>query len=111
LGQWRVLKKFPSSKYKRSLKYLFYRSHRTTGEVICQLCIRLDSSEVKAHQALKFEWSRKPLYNVIAKIPGEKFPDQWIIRGNHHDAWVMERVIHFLAPVLNWKKHVVSENF
>jgi N-acetylated-alpha-linked acidic dipeptidase len=49
---------------------------------------KVGPSEVKAHLALKFEWSRKPLYDVIAKIPGEKFPDQWIIRGNHHDAWV-----------------------
>ena len=40
------------------------------------------------HLRLKFNWDRKPLYNVIAKIPGTKFPDEWIIRGNHHDAWV-----------------------
>jgi N-acetylated-alpha-linked acidic dipeptidase len=25
---------------------------------------------------------------VIAKIPGSVAPDEWIIRGNHHDAWV-----------------------
>jgi N-acetylated-alpha-linked acidic dipeptidase len=37
---------------------------------------------------LKFNWDRKPLYDVIMKIPGSKYPDQWIIRGNHHDAWV-----------------------
>src|SRR3954447_17533553 len=42
----------------------------------------------KAHLHLKFDWSRKPLYNVIARIPGAKHPDEWIIRGNHHDAWV-----------------------
>jgi N-acetylated-alpha-linked acidic dipeptidase len=45
-------------------------------------------STVKAHLALAFNWDRKPLYDVIAKIPGSKFPDQWVIRGNHHDAWV-----------------------
>jgi len=28
------------------------------------------------------------LYDVIAKIPGADQPDQWIVRGNHHDAWV-----------------------
>ena len=22
------------------------------------------------------------------KIPGSKYPDEWVIRGNHHDAWV-----------------------
>jgi N-acetylated-alpha-linked acidic dipeptidase len=42
----------------------------------------------KAHLHLKFNWDRKPLYDVIVKIPGAKYPDQWIIRGNHHDGWV-----------------------
>ena len=42
----------------------------------------------KAHLHLKFNWDRKPLYNVIARIPGAKFPDEWVIRGNHHDGWV-----------------------
>lgn len=38
--------------------------------------------------ALKFEWKTRPLYNVIARIPGARNPDQWIVYGNHHDAWV-----------------------
>jgi N-acetylated-alpha-linked acidic dipeptidase len=42
----------------------------------------------KVHLRLKFNWDRKPLYDVIAKIPGSKYPDQWVIRGNHHDGWV-----------------------
>lgn len=37
---------------------------------------------------LAFNWDIKPIYNVIAKMPGGERPDQWIIRGNHHDAWV-----------------------
>jgi N-acetylated-alpha-linked acidic dipeptidase len=45
-------------------------------------------SETKAHLALSFNWDRKPLYDVIARIPGSAHPDQWVIRGNHHDAWV-----------------------
>lgn len=45
-------------------------------------------STVKAHLALAFNWDRKPLYDVIAKIQGATYPDQWIVRGNHHDAWV-----------------------
>ncbi len=28
------------------------------------------------------------MYDVIARIPGSKYPDQWVIRGNHHDGWV-----------------------
>jgi N-acetylated-alpha-linked acidic dipeptidase len=45
-------------------------------------------SKVMAHLALAFNWDRKPLYDVVATIPGSTFPDQWVIRGNHHDAWV-----------------------
>jgi N-acetylated-alpha-linked acidic dipeptidase len=45
-------------------------------------------STAQAHLELKFNWDRKPLYDVVARIPGAKHPDQWVIRGNHHDAWV-----------------------
>ncbi len=37
---------------------------------------------------LKFDWKIRPVNNIIAKLPGSEFPDEWIIRGNHHDAWV-----------------------
>ncbi len=37
---------------------------------------------------LEFNWDIKPIYNVIAKMNGSERPDQWIIRGNHRDAWV-----------------------
>lgn len=40
------------------------------------------------HLKLKFNWDLKPLYDVIAKLPGSELPDEWIIRGNHHDGWV-----------------------
>lgn len=42
----------------------------------------------KVHFKLEFNWDIKPAYNVIAKLKGAELPDQWIIRGNHHDAWV-----------------------
>ena len=45
-------------------------------------------STAKAHLAVAFNWDRKPLYDVVARIPGAKYPDEWVIRGNHHDAWV-----------------------
>lgn len=34
------------------------------------------------------DWSLHTLYNVVASIEGSAYPDEWIIRGNHHDAWV-----------------------
>ncbi|HQZ96657.1 MAG TPA: M28 family metallopeptidase [Pyrinomonadaceae bacterium] len=37
---------------------------------------------------LQFNWEMKKIYDVIAKMKGSELPDQWIIRGNHHDAWV-----------------------
>lgn len=40
------------------------------------------------HLKLEFDWQIKPLYNVIAKLKGTELPDEWVIRGNHHDAWV-----------------------
>jgi N-acetylated-alpha-linked acidic dipeptidase len=37
---------------------------------------------------LAFTWTRAPLYDVIARMQGATYPDEWVIRGNHHDAWV-----------------------
>jgi N-acetylated-alpha-linked acidic dipeptidase len=42
----------------------------------------------KVHLMVKANWDVKPIYDVIARIPGSTYPDEWIIRGNHHDAWV-----------------------
>jgi N-acetylated-alpha-linked acidic dipeptidase len=40
------------------------------------------------HLKIDFNWDVVPCYDVIAKIAGSRFPDEWVIRGNHHDAWV-----------------------
>jgi N-acetylated-alpha-linked acidic dipeptidase len=42
----------------------------------------------RVHLKVAFDWQVRPLYNVIVRIPGTQFPDEWIIEGNHHDAWV-----------------------
>jgi len=42
----------------------------------------------KVHLKTEFNWDIVPAYDVIAKIKGSKYPDEWVIRGNHHDAWV-----------------------
>ena len=49
---------------------------------------RLGSGPAKVHLRVKSDWSLKTLYDVIAKLPGTTEADQWIVRGNHHDAWV-----------------------
>jgi N-acetylated-alpha-linked acidic dipeptidase len=38
--------------------------------------------------ALSFDWQVRSIYDVFARIPGSVYPDQWVIHGNHHDAWV-----------------------
>ncbi len=40
------------------------------------------------HLKLEFNWEIKPVNNIIASMPGSDFPNEWIIRGNHHDGWV-----------------------
>jgi len=40
------------------------------------------------HLQMSSNWDLKPLYDVIATLKGGKMPDQWVLRGNHHDAWV-----------------------
>jgi N-acetylated-alpha-linked acidic dipeptidase len=42
----------------------------------------------KVHLKLEFNWELTPAYDVIAMLPGSESPDQWVIRGNHRDAWV-----------------------
>ncbi|MFL5636574.1 MAG: M28 family metallopeptidase [Gemmatimonadaceae bacterium] len=49
---------------------------------------RLGAGPARVHLRVKSDWSLKTLYDVIAKLPGTTEVDQWIIRGNHHDAWV-----------------------
>ena len=49
---------------------------------------RIGPGPAIVHLELAFNWDIKPIYDVIARLPGSTYPDEWIIRGNHHDAWV-----------------------
>jgi N-acetylated-alpha-linked acidic dipeptidase len=44
--------------------------------------------KTRVHLKVAFKWDIVPCYDVIAKIQGSKYPDEWVIRGNHQDAWV-----------------------
>ena len=48
----------------------------------------LGPGPAQVHLKLPFDWELAPLYNVIARLRGAELPDEWIVRGNHHDAWV-----------------------
>jgi N-acetylated-alpha-linked acidic dipeptidase len=43
----------------------------------------------KVHLAVSSDWGQKPLYDVVARIKGSEYPDEWVVRGNHRDGWVM----------------------
>ena len=45
-------------------------------------------SGTQVHLATKADWSLKTIYDVIAVMKGSVYPDQWVLRGNHHDGWV-----------------------
>jgi N-acetylated-alpha-linked acidic dipeptidase len=52
------------------------------------LTYHLGPGPATVHLKLEFNWDIKPVFNVIARLKGSERPDEWIIRGNHHDAWV-----------------------
>lgn len=49
---------------------------------------KLGPGPARVHLKITSNWDLKPVYDVIAKMAGSDFPDQWVLRGNHHDAWV-----------------------
>jgi N-acetylated-alpha-linked acidic dipeptidase len=49
---------------------------------------RLGPGLARVHLKVKFDWKLVPAYDVIAMLKGREYPDEWILRGNHHDAWV-----------------------
>ncbi|HET8647321.1 MAG TPA: M28 family peptidase, partial [Vicinamibacteria bacterium] len=49
---------------------------------------QLGPGPARVRLKLEFDWSLRPIRNVVATLRGSELPDQWIVRGNHHDAWV-----------------------
>jgi N-acetylated-alpha-linked acidic dipeptidase len=56
----------------------------------------------KVHLKVAFNWDVVPVHDVVARIPGAERPDEWIVRGNHHDAWVngAQDPVSGLVPLL-----------
>ncbi len=46
------------------------------------------SGPARVHIKTDYDWTTKPLYDVIATVRGSESPDEWVLAGNHHDAWV-----------------------
>jgi N-acetylated-alpha-linked acidic dipeptidase len=43
----------------------------------------------QVHLAVKSDWKQTPIYDVVATLKGSERPNEWIVRGNHRDGWVM----------------------
>ena len=52
------------------------------------IAYHLGPGPARVHLKLEFDWKLAPAYDVIARMPGSDLAGQWILRGNHHDAWV-----------------------
>ena len=64
------------------------------GEVVPQewrgdlpITYHLGPGPARVHMKVAFDWNLVSIYNVIARLEGSAWPDEWVIRGNHHDAW------------------------
>jgi N-acetylated-alpha-linked acidic dipeptidase len=49
---------------------------------------RIGPGPARVHLRVQSNWNMVKVYDVVIRIPGSEFPDEWVIRGNHHDAWV-----------------------
>jgi N-acetylated-alpha-linked acidic dipeptidase len=47
-----------------------------------------DQGGVKVHLVSRQDYQRRIIWDVIGKIPGSEYPGEWVVTGNHRDAWV-----------------------
>lgn len=52
------------------------------------LTYHIGPGPAKVHLKVQSNWDMKTIYDVVARIQGTAYPEEWVIRGNHHDAWV-----------------------
>jgi N-acetylated-alpha-linked acidic dipeptidase len=52
------------------------------------LTYKIGPGPARVHLVVKSNWDIKPIYDVIGQLRGSSSPDEWVVRGNHHDAWV-----------------------
>jgi len=70
--------------------------------------LSLGPGPAKVHLKVKSNWKTEPIYDVIGKIQGATFPDEWVIRGNHHDGWVNGAEDPISGQLPSWKKRGLS---
>ena len=52
------------------------------------LTYHIGPGPAKVHLKVASNWDLKPVNDVLAMMRGSEVPDEWVIRGNHYDAWV-----------------------
>lgn len=52
------------------------------------IAYKIGPGPARVHLVVRSNWDIKPIYDVIGTLHGSTSPDEWVIRGNHHDAWV-----------------------
>jgi N-acetylated-alpha-linked acidic dipeptidase len=52
------------------------------------LTYKIGPGPARVHMVVKSNWDTRTLYDVIGTLRGSSAPDEWVVRGNHHDAWV-----------------------
>ncbi len=52
------------------------------------LTYHVGSGPARVHLVMKSDWKTRPVRDVVARLPGATAPDEWVVRGNHMDAWV-----------------------
>ena len=63
-------------------------SRRRIGAARCRTPITSAPVQRRVHLKVASNWDIKPIYDVIAQLHGSDSRREWVIRGNHHDAWV-----------------------
>jgi len=48
----------------------------------------LGPGPARVHLEIASDWRMVTAYDVFARLAGSEHPEEWILRGNHHDAWV-----------------------
>ena len=48
---------------------------------------RIGPGPAKVRLTVRFDWNTVTASNVVARLEGAVWPDQWVMRGNHHDGW------------------------
>jgi N-acetylated-alpha-linked acidic dipeptidase len=46
------------------------------------------AGSIKVHLRFKMDYAERTIWDVVGKVPGTQYPDDWVIAGNHRDAWV-----------------------